>query len=490
MAGSVSLLPGISRYSLRQPGGVMILSGASSRNHLKKRFTMQDISSSRLIEDLKCAGAVISRTGDIVEANEAFRKLFFTKGASGKLGPDSDMINTLKSIKGTAIPGVLKELTFNSPSSGIFCLDGYPVNDREKEDELYLVIATPSVDKTGGEDANARMVGNRPEKLLHEFSSLVGYDPDFNHALMIAQRAAQTDHPILIMGESGTGKEILASTIHKASHRRKEAFVDVNCAAIPDSLVESELFGYEKGAFTGANSSGRQGYFQDAHQGSLFMDEIGDAAPQTQAKLLRVLEDGHFKRVGGNRNIKVDVRLISATNQELEQRIDKGFFRKDLFYRINTIMIKLPPLRERLTDLPYLVEHFLMFAAGGHKTDLTFSEETMDCLNAYPWPGNVRELKGVVDFAVTMATDSVIGPDSLPGFLCPTGMVVEQKQKPPSKAAEMLSESDLLEPALRKVERAHIKRVLEQSKTRSEAIRRLGISRRTFYIKIKQYGLE
>lgn len=335
------------------------------------------------------------------------------------------------------------------------------------------------------------------EKLSPKFSALVGKDPEFIHALQLAQRAAQTDLPVLILGESGTGKEILARTIHQASRRYKKQFVDVNCAAIPDSLVESELFGYEKGAFTGANPAGKTGFFEHAHQGSLFMDEIGDAAPQTQAKLLRVLESGQFKRIGGNRNIKVDVRLIAATNQELSHRIAQGRFRADLLYRINTIAIKLSPLRERLADLPLLADYFLDKAVSNHKKKLKFSKEVMTVLQHYTWPGNVRELKGVIDYAVTMTRGSVISSRALPSFLTPHITSPAQGRSSAAPAAPMTlpkinaePETDLLLPVVEKAERAHIEKVLADSRTRSEAIRRLGISRRTFYMKIKQYGLE
>ncbi|MBW2113155.1 MAG: sigma-54 factor interaction domain-containing protein [Deltaproteobacteria bacterium] len=181
------------------------------------------------------------------------------------------------------------------------------------------------------------------EKLAHEFSALKGEDSAFKMALINAQKAARTDLPVLIFGESGTGKEVLARAIHLTSHRKKMPFVDINCAAIPDNLIESELFGYERGAFTGARKEGKRGLFDQAHEGSIFMDEIGDASPQTQSKILRVLQEGQFKRIGGSRNIQVDVRLISATNKDLTSLITEGRFREDLLYRLNTITINLPP---------------------------------------------------------------------------------------------------------------------------------------------------
>jgi len=195
------------------------------------------------------------------------------------------------------------------------------------------------------------------------------------------------------MGESGTGKEIVARAIHETSRRQDRKLVDVNCAAIPDNLIESELFGYDRGAFTGARKEGRHGYFDLAHEGTIFLDEIGDSSLQTQSKLLRVLETGCFKRVGGNSNIVVDVRIISATNQDLRKHIADKTFREDLYYRLNTFTIELPPLRARKSDIPLLVAHFLA-ATEGEQREMRFLPCTMEILQAYDWPGNVRELRG------------------------------------------------------------------------------------------------
>jgi len=322
-----------------------------------------------------------------------------------------------------------------------------------------------------------------PDELEPEFRALVGEDPHFRRALFIAQRAAKSDLPVLIMGESGTGKEILARAIHRTSRRCDKELVDVNCAAIPDSLIESELFGYERGAFTGARKEGRIGYFDLAHGGTIFLDEIGDASLQAQSKLLRVLEDGCFKRVGGNKNVTVDVRIISATNQDLRKLIAEKTFREDLYYRLNTFTIELPPLRERKGDIPLLVEHFLAQCEGDQKR-MRFLPSTMEILLAYDWPGNVRELKGVVNYAVNMSPSRLVTPQALPRFLfSPTSTPHQQESKE-------ITGGDSLPGVLREVERALIKEALERSPNKSAAIRRLGISRRTFYQKLKEYHLE
>ncbi|OPX39752.1 MAG: hypothetical protein B1H11_02245, partial [Desulfobacteraceae bacterium 4484_190.1] len=233
-----------------------------------------------------------------------------------------------------------------------------------------------------------------------------------------------------------------------------------------------------------------RGLFDQAHKGSVFMDEIGDASPQTQAKILRVLQEGQFKRIGGGSNIRVDVRLISATNKDLSALIAKGKFREDLFYRLNTITINLPPLRERRTDIPLLANHFLMEYSRLQGRDFRFAPDSMALMESYGWPGNARELKGVVDYAATMAEDSLLHPDSFPNFLYSSGTT---RRKNTQKEIPYLlpGEGDnFLSTILKQVEKNIIKKVIENSTTRTEAIKTLGISRRTFYAKIKEYGLD
>jgi transcriptional regulator with PAS, ATPase and Fis domain len=319
------------------------------------------------------------------------------------------------------------------------------------------------------------------------FDELIGVDAAFHRALRNAGRAAQSDISVLIIGESGTGKEIVARAIHQASRRKNKQLVDVNCAAIPDSLIESELFGYEKGAFTGARTEGRRGYFDEAHEGTILLDEIGDSSLSVQAKMLRVLESGTFKRVGGTKNIKVDVRVISSTNQDPAHLIGQKKFREDLFFRLNTFTLTLPPLRERRGDIDLLVEHFLKISGAAQKQKYRFSPEALAMLHAYHWPGNVRELKGVVSYAVNMTQSPVIDTGSLPNFLFSDSAGPDGLQPP---VAESGSSSFNLTRAVRDLERRLISEALAAAPNRSEAIRALGISRRTFYLKLKEYGLE
>jgi transcriptional regulator with PAS, ATPase and Fis domain len=295
---------------------------------------------------------------------------------------------------------------------------------------------------------------------------------------------------VLIEGESGTGKEILARTIHRTSRRYRKKFVDINCAAIPDQLIDSELFGYEKGAFTGAVPGGRHGLFVEAHQGTLFFDEIADASLQTQAKLLRVLNEGCFKRIGSTKNIDVDVRFISATNKDLAQLIKEKRFREDLIYRVNTITIRLPPLRERPGDIPLLASYFVKKHSDKQHRNLQFSQNCLGILTSYHWPGNVRELKGVVDYMATMATGSLITDNHFPDFLLPAEQKDRQKRENRHHHFEAGQAFLPLSTAVEQTEREVIQAVLHQAKNRSEAIKILGISRRTFYAKLKQYDLD
>jgi len=240
-----------------------------------------------------------------------------------------------------------------------------------------------------------------------------GISPSITQLKEDIERAAPTNASILITGENGSGKELVARLIHQKSRRSNKSLVEVNCAAIPEELIESELFGYEKGAFTGA-SSRKFGKFDLAHEGTIFLDEIGDMSLKTQAKILRILEEQKFERVGGSKTIEVDVRLIAATNKDLLGEIKKGNFREDLYFRINVIPLNVPPLRERKEDIPVLVNAFLnRFAHEQNIEEKKIGPEAMDILINYPWPGNVRELKNIIERLVIMTKEIVIKPDDI-----------------------------------------------------------------------------
>jgi len=252
------------------------------------------------------------------------------------------------------------------------------------------------------------------KKELGEKHQIIGKSVILNKVLEDAQKLSRTKTTALIQGESGTGKELLARLIHRESPRKEKPLVVLNCAALPEPLLESELFGHEKGSFTGA--AGRKlGKFETAHEGTLFLDEIGEMAPGIQAKLLRVLQEGVFYRVGGNTPITVDVRVLSATNKNLKKEVEEGKFREDLYYRLNVVQLNIPPLRERLEDVAFLVEHFLaVFKKETGLSNLTVSEAAMDKMSRYNWPGNIRELRNAIERAVVMGNGKTIMPEDLP----------------------------------------------------------------------------
>jgi len=254
--------------------------------------------------------------------------------------------------------------------------------------------------------AQNRALQQRLDDLLHQ-GDVVGESPAFRRMMTLVEQVADSSATVLIQGESGSGKELVAHAIHDLSSRRKRPFVAVNCAALPETLLESELFGYERGAFTGA-AGRKEGRFELADGGTLFLDEVADLSAITQPKILRVLQEGEFERVGGTRTLHVDVRIVTASNQDLAQLVRDKRFREDLFYRLNVITIQVPPLRDRREDIPRLAQHFLrVYAAKNNRTLEGFSDEALRCLEAYAWPGNVRELENVVERAVVLARGQV-----------------------------------------------------------------------------------
>ncbi len=307
---------------------------------------------------------------------------------------------------------------------------------------------------------------------------LVGRSPAMLQVFKTIGRVAPTTEPVLIVGESGTGKELVASAIHHNSRRAGQPFLKVNSAALSPGLLESELFGHEKGAFTGAVTC-RLGRFEQAHGGTLFLDEIGDLHIDLQAKLLRVLQTGQFERVGGEQTLQIDVRVLAATNRDLTARMAEGRFRQDLFYRLNVVTIELPPLRQRREDIPLLAKQIL--GKLTHKYDwpnLALSPQALAHLCARDWPGNVRQLQNVLARAAILARGRIIG--------------IEDVQSSNSDSqSESAATSLLLRDVLAETERRVIRQALEQEKwNRTRAARLLGISRRQLFDKIRQYGLQ
>lgn len=315
-------------------------------------------------------------------------------------------------------------------------------------------------------------------KKQYQYKDIIGKSPKMQELLALVRTVAESNTTVLIQGESGTGKEIIARVIHSSSPRADGPFVAVNCAALPETLLESELFGHEKGAFTGAVAR-RKGKFELANGGTLFLDEIGDMSPKTQAQLLRIIEEQEFQRIGGSKPIKVDVRIISATNKKLEEMIQQGTFREDLFYRINVVTINVPPLRERKEDIPLLVEYFLKKYSIENKKEIQFvDEDALRLLMKHNWPGNVRELENVIERAVVITKNDFISPDELPSSITGSDAV-----------STALHEYDALL-SIDELEKRHIIRVLKSCNWNiKKSAEVLKINRTTLYNKMKKYGI-
>jgi PAS domain S-box-containing protein len=317
----------------------------------------------------------------------------------------------------------------------------------------------------------------RKSCLLEEVHhGLIGESPTMRHLFELIENVAQTDAPVLIHGQSGTGKELVARAIHEESPRKDKPFIKVNCAALNENLLESELFGHEKGAYTGADRT-RIGRFEAAHQGTIFLDEIGDVPPATQVKLLRVLEEKEIERVGDHKPISVDVRVISATNKDLDALIGQDLFREDLYFRINVFPLHCPSLSERLDDIPLIVQNFIeKNAAKGTKKIVGLTPEAMEALLTYAWPGNVRELRNAIEYAFVLCSGNWIGREHLPPKIITGGRrsIANHRQG----LASQEEERTRLINTLRQVDG-----------NQSEAARLLGVSRVTIWKRIKKYGI-
>lgn len=362
------------------------------------------------------------------------------------------------------------ETAIQAMKQGAFDYITKPVN----LDELVLV-ARRAVE-------HCRLVRDH-RHLQHVFSerpraaSTIGQSRKMVEVFKVVGKVARSRTAVLIHGESGTGKELIARAIHDNSPRAAHPFVAVNCSAIPDSLLESELFGHVKGSFTGAHAF-RRGLLEESSGGTFFLDEVGDLSPAGQAKLLRALQEGEIRRVGSNEAIPVDLRVIAASRRSLHQLVNTGRFREDLFYRLNTVTITLPPLRERTEDIPLLAEFFL----ARHSTEkqpatASLSPSAIQALLRYPWPGNVRELEHVIERAVALASHTVLSVDDLPVEIRNTG-------------GSFTDQMDSLPGTLSALQREHVLKVLESTRgNKEQAARLLGISRRTLYRFLDRYGM-
>ncbi len=322
------------------------------------------------------------------------------------------------------------------------------------------------------------------EEVEHDFGEIVGRSNAMREIFESIRKVAETNTSVYIYGESGTGKELIARAIHRESPRAEGPFVKVNCSALPEGLLESELFGHEKGAFTGAIRE-RKGRFELADGGTLFLDEIADIPSSVQVKLLRVLQEKEIERVGGEKTIHVDVRIISATNRDLVQLVAKGGFREDLFYRLHIIPITVPPLRARKEDIDPLVQHFIQTtAAEMGKPVQRISDEALALLNRYDWPGNIRELENMIERAIVLCERDVLGVEEFPLDPRATPRVAGEALVPPPLGTITLDE------ALARLERAMIERALDEAKgVKTRTAELLGIKTSALYYKLEKYGL-
>ena len=371
----------------------------------------------------------------------------------------------------------------------VLCADGKTeVSKRETEhggfdyilkgsdrDELFALTKRIAEQK---HLVNKSFYPHEDRRKTYRFENIIGKTPQMLDIYNRIQDVAKSNILVLITGESGTGKELVANAIHYTSVRRKKPYVKINCASMPDGLIESELFGHEKGAFTTAIAQ-KKGRFELAHGGTLFLDEIGEMPPQMQAKLLRVLDDGNFERVGGTKTIHADVRIICATNKDIHQEVSEKRIREDLYYRIKAASVHVPPLRERKEDIPLLATYFTsIHSRKNNKTMEAVSKASHTILRAYEWPGNVRELSHVIEQAVVFCKGREITPDCLP----------EDIKRPPH-----LREFTLRLPSrsLPLAEETLIRKVLEDTNWNlKQAARELDIARGTLYSKMKKYGVE
>lgn len=331
---------------------------------------------------------------------------------------------------------------------------------------------------------------NQRYRLLHENlqdrygrHNIIGQSKAIREVLAMVDRAAPSRSTVLITGESGTGKELVAKAIHFASPRTDNPFISVNCMALNPGVLESELFGHEKGSFTGAVAR-KRGRFELAHEGTLFLDEVGELSPELQVKLLRVLQERRFERVGGGEEIEVDIRLVAATNRDLKEAIRDGGFRDDLYYRLNVVEIKIPPLRERREDIPLLVMHFAeTFARDNEQEPKAFTTEAMEYLTAYEWPGNVRQLENIVERCMVLAAGDTVSVEDLPAD-------IRDEESQFKSAVDFLPDRLVLGETLERIESALIRRALARNEfVQVKAAETLGISKSLLQYKLKKYKI-
>lgn len=423
-------------------------------------------------------GFEVIQTGDLKSALKKLELYDFDVILCDVKLPDGNGVDFVRKIKEVdSVPEVILLTAYGNIPDGVQAIKNGAFDYITKGDDNNKII--PLLYKAAEKADLAKRIKQLEKQLgnKHSFDSIIGESKAIQNAIDLAKKVAITDTTVLLTGETGTGKEVFAHAIHQESGRSQKNFVAINCSAFSKDLLESEMFGHKAGAFTGATKD-QKGLFEEANHGTIFLDEIGEMALDLQAKLLRVLESGDFIRVGDSKPTKVDVRIISATNRNLQLEIEKGTFRSDLFYRISVFQIHLPPLSERLSDIEKLAKHFLLsFALKTNKQIASISNDYFETLKQHTWKGNIRELKNVIERSVILC-DNVLNASYLP--------VEMQLPINETKTGKILSAFDLAS-----AEKLHIQKVLNYTggnKTRAAEL--LNIALTTLYRKISEYGLD
>jgi DNA-binding NtrC family response regulator len=389
---------------------------------------------------------------------------------------------------------LLRELRAKKPDLPVILVTGYGTVEQAVEamkNGAYDYVSKPILDeemklvvRRALEDRTLREENTDLKKRLdmrYGYDAIVGRDYKMQRIYDTIESVAATKATVLITGESGTGKTLIARALHHNSPRRDQPFVEVNCGGLPESLLESELFGYKRGAFTGANAD-KQGKFAAAEKGTIFLDEVHNSSPLLQMKLLRVLQDKEFEPVGGNETVQADVRVVLATNVDLAKEVEKGNFRRDLYYRVNVVSVHMPPIRERVSDVPILADHFLRRVAKENGKNITaIDDAVIELFARYPWPGNVRELENCIERAVVLTRNSTITVDDLP----PQMREGAQDAPAPQSDAVVALKTWLEDPERRYIEHA----LRRMNGNRQETAKALDINRTTLFNKMRKYGL-
>jgi len=439
-----------------------------------------------LMNSLESGIIATDEKGVITNFNKAAENLLNTKKSKvvgthiNNIFPNSNIIEVLDS--GTKIKNKELDYEFNNYSKKVI-ISANPI--KNNFNTIGIVASVKGI-----KDLRKLLDDFNLKNYNLQFEEIVGQSTALKNAQEKVLKVAKSNSSILIKGESGTGKELFAKAIHKESLRRDENFVSINCAAIPGDLLESELFGYEAGAFTGAKQGGKPGKLELADKGTVFLDEIGDMPISLQAKILKVIQEKSFFRIGGVKEINVDIRIISATNKNLENLIEKGKFREDLYYRLNVIPLNLPPLRDRKNDILILVKHFInKYNKELEKNIKNITQEASKTLLKYNWPGNVRELENVIEYAVNMENSSYIKRANLPPYII--NNKINNKNK---KGINFNNVNYNLNTAISKVEKELIKKALNEfgrdTEGKYKAAEKLGIRKTTLYNKINKYNIK